>query len=133
MKKVIASRFSLLVLVMVACTSLFGQAPQSFNYQAVVRDVAGTILPNQLVAFRMNIHEGSASGTTVYSETHMPTTNAFGFIAQELYQVLPTAVVVGGEDAKTEPWMVDCGLLTPLLVKSTQEQQDLIEAQSILL
>ncbi len=80
MKKIIASRFSLLVLVMLACTSLFGQAPQSFNYQAVVRDVAGTILPNQMVALRMNIHEGSAIGPTVYSETHMPTTNAFGLV-----------------------------------------------------
>ena len=46
-----------------------------------------------------------------------------GFIAQELYDIYPQAVTVGGEDAKTHPWQVDYGKLTPLLVKSLQELQ----------
>ncbi|MFA5062590.1 MAG: tail fiber domain-containing protein [Candidatus Omnitrophota bacterium] len=44
-----------------------------------------------------------------------------GFIAQELYEVYPEAVKIGGKDLKTEPWMVDYARLTPLLVKSVQE------------
>ena len=44
-----------------------------------------------------------------------------GFIAQELYEVYPQAVTVGGEDPKTHPWQVDYGKMTPLLVKSVQE------------
>ena len=46
-----------------------------------------------------------------------------GFIAQELYNIYPQAVTVGGEDAKTHPWQVDYGKLTPLLVKSVQDLQ----------
>lgn len=50
-----------------------------------------------------------------------------GFIAQELYEIYPQAVHKGGEDIKTNPWMVDYSKLTPLLVKGMQEQQQLIE------
>jgi len=46
-----------------------------------------------------------------------------GFIAQELYDIYPQAVTVGGEDPKTRPWQVDYGKLTPLLVKSVQDLQ----------
>lgn len=44
-----------------------------------------------------------------------------GFIAQELHEVYPQAVTVGGDDAVTNPWQVDYGKLTPLLVKSVQD------------
>ena len=50
-----------------------------------------------------------------------------GFMAQELYRVFPQAVEAGGEDPKTQPWMVDYSKLTPLLVKAVQEQQGTIE------
>lgn len=44
-----------------------------------------------------------------------------GFIAQQLHEVYPEAVSVGGADAQTQPWAVDYGRLTPLLVKAMQE------------
>jgi endosialidase-like protein len=44
-----------------------------------------------------------------------------GFIAQDLYKVYPAAVHVGGDDAAKNPWGVDYGRLTPLIVKSVQE------------
>ncbi len=50
-----------------------------------------------------------------------------GFIAQELYEIYPQAVQKGGDDAKTNPWMIDYSKLTPLLVKGIQEQQQEIE------
>ena len=46
-----------------------------------------------------------------------------GFIAQQLYEIFPDAVTVGGKDAKTNPWAVDYGKVTPLLVKAIQDQQ----------
>ena len=52
-----------------------------------------------------------------------------GFIAQDLYKVYPAAVSKGGEDVVTDPWMVDYGKLTPLLVKAVQDQQATIDAQ----
>lgn len=44
-----------------------------------------------------------------------------GFIAQELYDVYPQAVTVGGDDARLRPWGVDYGKLSPLIVKAVQE------------
>jgi uncharacterized coiled-coil protein SlyX len=44
-----------------------------------------------------------------------------GFIAQQLFEVFPDAVSVGGENAKEKPWMVDYGRITPLLVKAIQD------------
>ncbi len=51
-----------------------------------------------------------------------------GFIAQEIYEVLPEAVSVGGEDPQTEPWSMDYGKLTGVLTKAIKEQQAQIEA-----
>lgn len=54
------------------------QVPQKFNYQAVVRDGQGGLLPNQEVGFRISILEGSADGNPVYVETHTVTTSGIG-------------------------------------------------------
>ncbi len=53
-----------------------------------------------------------------------------GFIAQQLYTVFPTVVEEGGENPKIDPWTVDYGAVTPLLVKGIQDQQDIIQQQS---
>lgn len=50
-----------------------------------------------------------------------------GFLAQQLYEQFPQAVSKGGNDVKSNPWMVDYSKLTPLLVKGMQEQQLQIE------
>jgi hypothetical protein len=52
--------------------------PQAFNYQAVARNSAGTLLVTQTIGIKINIHDASATGTIVYSETFIPTTNKFG-------------------------------------------------------
>ncbi|MDR3706484.1 MAG: hypothetical protein P4L28_11330 [Paludibacteraceae bacterium] len=58
----------------------FAQVPQSFNYQAAVRDNSGNIIANKQVAIRVSILDGSATGTSVYTETFTPTTNQYGII-----------------------------------------------------
>jgi hypothetical protein len=50
-----------------------------------------------------------------------------GLIAQEVVEVYPYVVGVGGEDENTNPWSVDYGKLTPLLVAAIKEQQQMIE------
>ena len=76
----------LLSLVAIATISLssFGQAPEGFKYQAVVRDAANTILNNQAVGMQMTIQQGSVGGTTLYQETFAPTTNAYGLVNLEI-------------------------------------------------
>ena len=44
-----------------------------------------------------------------------------GYIAQDLYEVYPEAVNIGGEDPSRDPWTVDYGRLTPLLVSGIQD------------
>lgn len=66
-----------------ACTLLsigasYAQAPARFNYQGIARTASGSPLANQAVGLRISVLDGSATGTVVYSETQMATTNAFG-------------------------------------------------------
>jgi hypothetical protein len=56
------------------------QAPQSFNYQAVARDASGAVISNQAVSFRISLLQGSATGTSSYTETHSVTTNQLGLV-----------------------------------------------------
>lgn len=56
------------------------QAPNSFKYQAVVRDAEGNIIKNQQVNLTISILQGSVNGSPVFEETHDSTTNAFGLV-----------------------------------------------------
>ena len=58
----------------------FGQAPESFNYQAVIRDAGGLILNNQSVGLKLTIQLGSIGGPAVYTETFASTTNDYGIV-----------------------------------------------------
>ena len=62
----------------------FSQTPESFKYQAVARDVSGTVLINQAVAFQISLLKGSTTGNAVFVETHSVTTNAFGLVNLEI-------------------------------------------------
>ena len=86
MKKII---YTFIVFLLSASIFLpFGQAsaqaPQSFKYQAVVRDGSGEIIADQQVGLQVSILQSSTSGTPVYAETHTPTTNGFGLINLEI-------------------------------------------------
>jgi hypothetical protein len=50
-----------------------------------------------------------------------------GFVAQELFEVFPEAVIVPND--KNEPWMVSPTTLIPIMVKSIQDQQMIIKSQ----
>jgi|WetSurMetagenome_2_1015567.scaffolds.fasta_scaffold23638_3 trimeric autotransporter adhesin len=59
---------------------IFGQAPLSFNYQAVLRDAIGVIKTNTSANVRIDLLQGSPTGTSVYSESFTATTNTYGLI-----------------------------------------------------
>ncbi|MEJ6756093.1 MAG: hypothetical protein QNK78_03705, partial [Crocinitomicaceae bacterium] len=80
MKKNILLTFSALAITL----SSFGQAPEAFKYQAVVRDAGGVILTNQAVGYQLTILQGSPSGTAVYSENFSPTANGYGLVNLEI-------------------------------------------------
>ena len=80
MKKLILS----LVAIATISLSSFGQAPEAFKYQAVIRDGSSLILTNQAVGMQLMIRQGSAVGPAVYTETFAPTTNGYGLVNLEI-------------------------------------------------
>lgn len=60
------------------------QAPEGFKYQAVVRDASNAILTNQSVGMQLIIHQGTTTGTAVYTETFATTSNAYGLVNLEI-------------------------------------------------
>lgn len=62
------------------------------------------------------------------SDYRMGETHQQGLLAQQVAEHYPEAVHEGGEDPATEPWMIDYGRLTPLLIRTIQQQQSQIEA-----
>lgn len=57
---------------------LFAQVPQGISYQAVAFNGSGNPVVSGTVSVRLSILDNSASGTTLYTETHSKTTNAQG-------------------------------------------------------
>lgn len=56
----------------------YAQVPQEISYQGVARNASGSLLSNQNIGIKLDLHQGSAGGAVVFSETHNKTTNAFG-------------------------------------------------------
>ena len=71
----------LLALVMTLMGSmLYAQAPQGFNYQAIIRNSSGQIITNKEVNVRINILQGSETGPSVYMYTGHVQSNENGVI-----------------------------------------------------
>ena len=73
MRKVLL--FGLLTIISI---QLIAQAPNYFNYQAVIKNNSGELITDQNVKFRITIIEGSTTGSEIYSETHDVTSNNSG-------------------------------------------------------
>jgi hypothetical protein len=73
-------------LLILMALPLWSQPPQAFNYQAIVRDGQGEPVKNQEVAVRIIINMDSTTGTRVYAENHLVTTNGFGNINLQIGQ-----------------------------------------------
>jgi hypothetical protein len=76
MKKLIIL-FGLLIMI----SYVMAQAPYAFNYQTILRDSDGWIIPNQIISLRISVLQGSASGTLKYKEVHNGiSTDQFGVV-----------------------------------------------------
>jgi len=79
MKKIITICAAILM-----TASLWAQSPEKMSYQAVVRDGTNNLVSSTTVGMQISILQGSASGTTVYVETQIPTSNANGLVSIEI-------------------------------------------------
>ena len=81
-----------IVLFFVGFSIANSQVPEKFNYQGILRNSSGELIENTNVSIQISLLEGSASGSTVYVETHDVQTNNYGQFA---VQVGNGAVVSG--------------------------------------
>jgi len=70
----------LIVCCIIINTTLFGQSPATFNYQAVLRDNTGEIMAQENISLNVEILRDSPEGEVVFSETHETETNEFGLV-----------------------------------------------------
>jgi hypothetical protein len=63
---------------------LHAQPPAKFSYQAIIRDDKNVLLINKPVGMRISILQSSATGNTVYVETHTISTNINGLATLEI-------------------------------------------------
>ena len=64
--------------------TLFAQIPQSISYQSVIRNSSNQLIVNQGVGCKISILVDSITGSAIYSETHLLTTNQNGLITCEI-------------------------------------------------
>ncbi len=93
MKKILLSCFLMLVMLVG-----YAQSPEMFSYQAVVRDASGNLVSNSPVGVRVSILKNSASGVSVYCETHHLNTNTNGLLTMEI----GGGTLVGGDFASIQ-------------------------------
>ena len=75
--------FTILVAVLLTAT-VWAQSPEKMSYQAVIRDASDNLITDTQIGMQISILQGSASGTAVYVETQVPTTNANGLVSLEI-------------------------------------------------
>jgi hypothetical protein len=66
------------------------QVPQGISYQAIAFNTEGSPVVNRDVSIKISILDNSITGTTVYSETHVKTTNSQGLFNLNIGQGSPT-------------------------------------------
>jgi hypothetical protein len=81
-------------------TLTHSQAPQSMNYQTVVRNSSGLPLDSTPVSLRFTIHDSTPTGSAVFIEVINTTTNHFGLVNVQIGSVNNLSVVNWGNGTK---------------------------------
>ena len=91
------SLFTLTVALLIAAT-LLGQVPESFKYQAVLRDARGNIRANTQTNINIDILQSGTTGAAVYSETFYAITDDYGLINLEIGNGIPSKGTISDID-----------------------------------
>lgn len=99
--------FTLLAAVLLTATT-WAQSPQRISYQAVVRSGA-TLVQNQAVGMQISILQTTSTGTAVYVETQMPTTDVNGLVTIEIGGGTPVTATFAAIDWSAGPYFIKTG------------------------
>lgn len=75
---------NLILVALLLSASLFASVPQKMSYQAIIRNNTDELVINKNVGIKISILQGSISGTAVYVEQQIATTNNNGLISIEI-------------------------------------------------
>ncbi len=89
-KFMLLKRFLLCLMAITWCSVCIAQAPAAMTFQAVVRTAQGAIAADRNITVQATIVQGSANGTTVYSENFSGKTNANGLVTLKIGGGTPT-------------------------------------------
>ncbi len=73
-----------MLVAVVATMTAMAQVPQTFTYQAVVRNANGRLISNGNVGVKVSILQGSETGAVVYQDEQTTRTNANGLFTIEI-------------------------------------------------
>ncbi len=85
-------KFLFIFLSLFISTLLFSQAPEGINYQAVMRNNSGNLVTNSTVAIRVQILQGSSTGTIEYQERHSIISSSQGLINMVIGAGMPQTI-----------------------------------------
>jgi uncharacterized protein (TIGR02145 family) len=88
---------------------LFAQAPALIPYQAIARNAAGEPLASSTLNARFTIHDGTATGTSVWQELQTVSTSALGLFTVQLGSSVSLANVNWANGAKFMQVEIDLG------------------------
>ena len=78
-------KLTITILLFVTVTlNVFAQSPEKMSYQAIIRSQNNSLVTNSKISLKVIVHQGTATGTTVYEETHSGTTNKNGLVSLEI-------------------------------------------------
>jgi uncharacterized protein (TIGR02145 family) len=102
-------RFLFLSVITMLGGVLFSQAPALIPYQAVARDATGQALNGATINARFTIHDGTATGTSVWQEVQTVTTTALGLFTAQLGSSVPLTGVNWANGSKFMQVEIDLG------------------------
>ncbi|QQR87725.1 MAG: tail fiber domain-containing protein [Flavobacteriales bacterium] len=76
----------------------------------MARDAGGDALANTTIGVQFQLHQGTAVGTVVYSETHSPTTNDLGLFSLEVGNGTPGTGTFAAIDWSAGPYFLEVGM-----------------------
>jgi uncharacterized protein (TIGR02145 family) len=102
-------RLTLTTLALLLSAILFAQAPALIPYQAIARNAAGEPLASSTLNARFTIHDGAATGTSVWQELQTVNTSALGLFTAQLGSSVSLANVNWSNGAKFMQVELDLG------------------------
>lgn len=72
------------LLFLILTLQVFAQSPEKMSYQAIIRAQDNSLVINSKITLKVTVHQGAATGASVYQETHSVNTNNNGLVSLEI-------------------------------------------------